>query len=88
MKRNLLLLAVGITMIAALTVPAAMQRADDPCNRTNMHSCVQQGLVELNRCFQVWGSEAGQYICDRTFDETYESCMLLKGCPNPPPPQW
>lgn len=74
---KLLALFVMVFAVCVITIPS--KAVDDPCGRNNQVDCINHALDNLQNCM---GSDS---YCAAQFDRDYVGCMILHGCPDPPP---
>lgn len=84
-RRLFILLTLLLTFGTLLWSPPAAFCAG--CDRPNQVVCISEALTDFQACCNLWGNAGCGTICITAMDEQYYGCMLLKGCPNPPPPQ-
>jgi hypothetical protein len=82
-RRKLLTLLLVLSMLAAIawTPPSAECFG---CTAADKHYCTEKALQDFNDCFQLYGTWVGSFVCPDTFDRSYETCLMVKGCPITP----
>lgn len=78
----LLVLLIAIGGIALWASPGVLCAG---CNEPTRQSCISEAMGNYQECCWYFGNAGCTTFCLTALESDYHGCMVLNGCPTPPP---